>query len=1043
MKTIFLALAIVAAALASNSANFVDTTLNGGTFPNSGTPFTNLSDVHWEGQVTMSLGQGNDKGIVSWDSAEQIHINSTDVLIWNGVGFASNAAFDLTRLKVVGGLVSFRFSADRCATGIGTNCTGVSTGVLTVIDEYGGGQYFGSTTFSGGNLDRSATRFFLGQMYSGHSGVFKFGMLRGYSSVPVVAGAYIPLRFRTSGKGDLFDFEFENNTTDDAGNYTISLPGMTYSTTTAIAPSVSVTAPQTLISGQTVTLSNVAFTNGDSAGLTYVWSVGSGPSTPTLGTATAATTTFANAAGLFGQYACTLAVTDSSSQTTTVNFAIGSVIADANGVVNVLAESGNAGITQIIGPLIANGSNPWAWADPAVKVAFDNLRRMRDLGGNGTGAGFIDIWNTASTHGTFTATYGSKTLVGSAGTQAQTDFCGGGTTPFNQPVIALWYPHPDYPGQFGRAFFVVTGCPDQHTVTIPYEFAHAGSGGSVFTGLQYTALAGLDLYPWEKSNIPGNYYDSLVTASYKKYYSTGLTSYRDDARTMALRWWTGPNWDMGATWNTNRVGGCCIIAGPARGTALMGLVLWSLEQATVDIWPGAVHLMDYFDYNVNTFAPPYQQLGDIRETAYMTGDLALCVLYSTNLTYKNGVCSTALTNALNGGWKTYRMAPGYWAVPVAGINFSASDGSVYVSTVNGSTTATLTGTNWTPNLFDSGCCGTPYDQYVWFTNDKKMVVPPQVSTVSAAANTNAQGDSVAYRVTNVPSLFTGNVDASGTTATASGGATPWVANALIGYDIYFGGIGYNITGNTSSVLTLASSVNTPITPVTGAAYVIYSKTLTLDRAYTGTNGQHGMQVANFVAWGLQPYMQGLALGQMAKFVYPASLASGHSADATMVLGWISTGIKWLAANVFFNTGTYGTSGTYGGALFATCTTYGQVGPCSPAVSQTEELTAGMSSIYSLTLDPAILTIGDAMYQSLWAKTGFAAPFTPNGTWLFDIDPTVNGYMIGAQPDTNKWVGFCCGVGDEPGWPAARLSQPLMITIGINRGGSPRGIERGR
>ncbi len=91
-------------------------------------------------------------------------------------------------------------------------------------------------------------------------------------------------------------------------------------------------------------------------GLTYKWSIIAGPNSPTITSSTSATTTVTGV--IAGEYTARLCLTDMNGENC-ADLTIGAIGIDANGV--VIQTDPNT--TQIYGPMIALGYNPWCYED--------------------------------------------------------------------------------------------------------------------------------------------------------------------------------------------------------------------------------------------------------------------------------------------------------------------------------------------------------------------------------------------------------------------------------------------------------------------------------------------------------------------------------------------------------------------------------------------------------------------------------------------------------------------------------------------------------
>jgi len=164
-------------------------------------------------------------------------------------------------------------------------------------------------------------------------------------------------------------WKFDNALTDSSGNArTITWTGTaTYSTTpnqgaasrlkTYNAPTWTSWLP--FRAGQTGQLDGTAsFSMADSSNtVTYFWQQTTGPSTVAWSNRTASQPTVTGL--VFGPYTFQLTVTDAAGSTATDTLEMGAIATDSNGIV----VQGDANADKIFGPMIALGSNPWAFQD--------------------------------------------------------------------------------------------------------------------------------------------------------------------------------------------------------------------------------------------------------------------------------------------------------------------------------------------------------------------------------------------------------------------------------------------------------------------------------------------------------------------------------------------------------------------------------------------------------------------------------------------------------------------------------------------------------
>lgn len=178
----------------------------------------------------------------------------------------------------------------------------------------------------------------------------------------------------TADIGDLLEWKFDGNLSDSSGhNYNGTHLGGLYTYTptpgqdlvvaivrTADAPAWSDWS--TLRAGYSNQLDcSSSYSQADSsASVTCEWS-GTGPTSPIWNNPTS---THPDVSGLsFGTYKFELKVTDSRGKTARTTSGIGAVYYDENGVV----IPSNPAVTQIFGPMIAFGKNPWGYADERAK----------------------------------------------------------------------------------------------------------------------------------------------------------------------------------------------------------------------------------------------------------------------------------------------------------------------------------------------------------------------------------------------------------------------------------------------------------------------------------------------------------------------------------------------------------------------------------------------------------------------------------------------------------------------------------------------------
>ena len=204
------------------------------------------------------------------------------------------------------------------------------------------------------------------------NGNFQLAFLRVYSTLKG-ENARMPLPADTNG--DLLNFKFEGNLTNDSGsNMTMAGAAYTASPAVLVRSTIKVGTPPAALSwiscnsGASCSVDGSdSYQTGDASTApdSYLWQQLSGPSAIQWSSRNTATT---NISGLtFGSYTISLTATSGSLiQTTTMSF--GAVPMDSKGV--VVPPTDDAG--SIFGPMIAFGKNPVAYATERHFTAVEN-----------------------------------------------------------------------------------------------------------------------------------------------------------------------------------------------------------------------------------------------------------------------------------------------------------------------------------------------------------------------------------------------------------------------------------------------------------------------------------------------------------------------------------------------------------------------------------------------------------------------------------------------------------------------------------------------
>ncbi len=895
--------------------------------------------------------------------------------------------------------------------------------------------------------NRTGYRFSLGSFYEANGINAAIGMLRIKNSASAL-GSTIPDRYLTAGYYNLLDFEFEGDLTDhglyDLGSTLSFYTGsVSYVNTTTLAPVVQAQAVPTVRAAHSAALSVSGFANNDDPSFSCENSQVSGPAAARFSNRGACSTSVIPPVN--GNYGLVTRVVDASGASAAASYSLGAVATDAKGGV-VIADSD---IARLIGPLASEGQTGWSWFDYIFRYVADHQIDMQTQFAPGGRGYWQDLWSVASSHGTVTVINGETNVsnqgfVHGSGTQFQTDFCGGpgNTVPLSTSArIVVWYPSIEYPGTYGRGFLTIVACTSQTEIVTNFQWTR-GTGTTTYSGLSYnvdpTDVTGW----WGNFNTPGNYYDNVL-ALYALYYRTGLTRYRDAARTLAHNFWYGPFYDRGKNFDGSTSGGFYYFAGldSSRGLSLVGLILWALDTGE-NIWPGMhfIWSQQVYYYNAGQSASWLIQIGDVRSAVYTTAAYALCSQYDTDPTWRSN-CRTYLKTTLNSGWAPLQVAGGgNWRNTVVIRNLGDTGGGKYVAATNGSKSVTLVGDTWASSDFTNPFYTTPLP-LTGGTNATValLTAPVALSTLGDPGTTmhvNIAGASGGWAAINGGQVAT-IVDATHFSIPINStafGAFP--ANVTYYFDQHRSIWFYNnpsapgLPGNSTTSVGDAdyyyvTSVTSPTTAV-------------LNRPYVGTTSHHGAITADFTGFGTQPFMLGLAGGAFGTYIRDSLLASGDTTEAAMVAAWPAQISTWLNTVAKQPVQTIG-----GGSEFLNCVADPLDAICYAANNATlvAEAINAWNAAYTLTPNAALLAQGDAFFARLFSKPGYSSAVPGFGSdYWWDIDP-IGGYMTGNDPQSNKWLGYCFGYGKCYSWPLVRQgglspADPLTLsTAGFMPAGS--------
>ena len=547
-------------------------------------------------------------------------------------------------------------------------------------------------------------------------------------------------------------------------------------------------------------------------------------------------------------------------------------------------------------------------------------------------------------------------------------------------------------------------------------------------GIQYSVVSTITENAWTQNNIPGCYYGSCDLAAYSMYYRSGVDTYLNFARVMAQRHWESPQIDQGMNYSmyiTNRAGG--YYTPEPRSVAVTGKIIWYFDTSA-NVWPGmnAIH-----SYNAYIFDPSRNMnIGEPRNTSYAASMEALFALYNPDTVVARPAAAAFLQLMTNGMLLTYlpSVAPKTWVFPTQSSFFSAGNGSIYATVVDGSPNVTLTGSTWADFNF-----ATQSSQTV-NTNGTSVSLTQGVDPAWAANPISpiwVDINSTYYQVVSV------SVDGYTMTLATSAGVQTGVTMTILDQWLWF------LNDKTITIVPGNSVPAVGDTTIYHVKSITNSTHLVLDRNYSSTGSpctgggcQKGISVGRSPGFGTQPFISGLMVGSMAHFVYPALFVNGYLTEALGIRQSIVDGISFLSSSAAYDSH----NEYYLATNFMNCR---NGFPDDECAGQGSRLVYGGEAIhayvqaYKLLGTTDIKTAGDALVQQMWCKpTGgwTCAGFTPSGNYLVDIDNpgTPGAYMLDPYaPTTNKWVGFFFGYGYDIGWPAARNQSTVSGFGGID------------
>ena len=480
---------------------------------------------------------------------------------------------------------------------------------------------------------------------------------------------------------------------------------------------------------------------------------------------------------------------------------------------------------------------------------------------------------------------------------------------------------------------------------------------------------------WTYASAPADYYDG-VAAYYALYYRSGLEVYLINARKLADRFWSSPEFDLGNAFDPGYP--YSTFAPQFRCWSMMGLVLRALDTSDghPDMWAGLHKAWNYMEtsYWLAGFpASPTTAMLDAREWGYGLAQLAYCAMYDTSATYQQ-TCRNYIKNSFatsgpgylniwpsrqsaDGGWEEFYYSKGSWST------------NTTVTLTYGSAVVTCNGNcGWASSDF-----GAAPQNSVWFTAS------------SAQPTSNAGGDPDTYCYQPGSSATCTFIDSNHFKldrpydgASCSSGCTRgWVFGsgpaAGWGQQPFMEGIlafGFDLAGRAMA----CTSTNVPIgcdNPTSALAYQANSSAVNWMMTYGYRAATYGMYY-------------------FAAFPACAAPISEQNSQCT--------------------DGDAMASREYAGDGFR-----------------------GMMVYYQRTGDANAKAMIDSLYSGLWSKPGTNAIVpSPDGTYDSNFD--TGGYWLSAGATQDKLFGQMFGFSRQDNWPVVRSGGSLpaqMATVWID------------
>lgn len=792
-----------------------------------------------------------------------------------------------------------------------------------------------------------------------------------WSSTTVKPGSPIT-ESELSATGDLADFTFEGNNTNNAGtaiSISGALGGITYPGSRVQIPNCIVQSAVYRAGLSTGPLFNSSYPlNGDSSITSQFWQQMGGANILVVRTPTSANPTLTNSS--FGSYPMLLVVKDSGNRSTACTANITFAASDNNFV----TTSGNTSFDLITGPSILYGHNAINYMDDVMTLE-DSIQIPNLVTYYG---GYNPPWQNAAA-GTITITQNSQNVTG-VGTAFQTLFGGapGNTTPTANKEIVIWYPCVGIsPSGTCRAKVGLNTLTDQTHLVMSQVWNFQNdprmspvSGGSL-SNVQYSiGDSNTDDSVWIAQNSQAGFYEAGL-AFYQNYLRTG-----DITKLNAFNLFMKNYMDYRLDWGNQVIYGQSYKYGFSQiywqpvAVALYGLLgntqAWqALTEWEAFCW-NMVHT--HFPWSENSMTSQLcGEVCDNRDVAYQMRVYAANALFNPNATdaaTARGHLDTFMQNY--GATKDLSGLP--TALPYGNVFYYWDQGGNFTLSNSWETGSTVTCNNGS-----STCtCATGTCNF------------------STAGGSNQCNSFTEWGFTN-----TGTVRPTNNSQFVGGAYVP--------------------TACTATTITL----DRPFSGTSGT--------------FGWTVGEGGNPIVGF---GTQTYESGLQLDSMGLAMQALKCTGGpgvptncNDTTANNIQGYMLAITNWLQTYSYSATRL---APFYYAGFVENCLTGladNQVN-CSlssfnPGQNRNDgaPLMGGIIRGYMVNPNPGLLAFGDLITSAIYGRPYFGV--TTGSTdlfWTSDYDPGYGGAITGVPPigQAHKYYGMAFGIGKNPAWLGARI-----------------------